>query len=217
MVTKSQLSNGSKRNKFFSASTMDAGNSFPILNDDLEPGKAGVCPGSDGHISQIPGLSPTVRSLPEEKARGRRVGVQESDSDYVKLAKQGGHKGLLWHDGTITSKLTSYKTPDWFSNESGDSNKQSKDKKIPGAQQPLKPPFWTENVTARERGDGCSNKDKEVEDVDDLCDQQVEQFQSPIHFEASKYKRTVFDKKPAPVDMSKLLRFGYAEENKPVQ
>uniref|UniRef100_A0A8C6PZ58 Uncharacterized protein n=1 Tax=Nothobranchius furzeri TaxID=105023 RepID=A0A8C6PZ58_NOTFU len=104
---------------------MDAGNSFPILNDDLEPGKAGVCPGSDGHISQIPGLSPTIRSLPEEKARGRRVGVQESDSDYVKLAKQGGHKGLLWHDGTITSKLTSYKTPDWFSNESGDSNKQS--------------------------------------------------------------------------------------------
>uniref|UniRef100_A0A8C6Q0A1 Uncharacterized protein n=1 Tax=Nothobranchius furzeri TaxID=105023 RepID=A0A8C6Q0A1_NOTFU len=136
---------------------MDAGNSFPILNDDLEPGKAGVCPGSDGHISQIPGLSPTIRSLPEEKARGRRVGVQESDSDYVKLAKQGGHKGLLWHDGTITSKLTSYKTPDWFSNESGDSNKQRC-----YTQQPLKPPFWTENVTARERGDGCSNKDKEV-------------------------------------------------------
>uniref|UniRef100_A0A8C6PZS8 Uncharacterized protein n=1 Tax=Nothobranchius furzeri TaxID=105023 RepID=A0A8C6PZS8_NOTFU len=112
-----------------------------------------VCPGSDGHISQIPGLSPTIRSLPEEKARGRRVGVQESDSDYVKLAKQGGHKGLLWHDGTITSKLTSYKTPDWFITSSI---------KIPGAQQPLKPPFWTENVTARERGDGCSNKDKEV-------------------------------------------------------
>uniref|UniRef100_A0A1A7XQN3 Uncharacterized protein n=1 Tax=Iconisemion striatum TaxID=60296 RepID=A0A1A7XQN3_9TELE len=194
---------------------MDAENSFPSLSDDLEPGKAGVNPGSGGHISQIPGLSPTIQSVPDEKARGRRVGVQENDSDYVKLAKQGGHKGLLWHDGTITSKLTSYQPPDWFSNKSGDSSKQSKEKKTPGALQPLKPPFWTENTTTRERGDGCSNKNEE--DVDDHCDQQVEEFQSPIHFEASKYKRTVYDKKPAPVDMSKLLRFGYAEENKPVQ
>lgn len=48
---------------------------------------------SNGHISQIPGLSPTTNSLPEERIRGRRVGVLESDSDYVKLAKQGGHKG----------------------------------------------------------------------------------------------------------------------------
>lgn len=48
---------------------------------------------SNGHISQIPGLSPTTNTLPEEKIRGRRVGVLESDSDYVKLAKQGGHKG----------------------------------------------------------------------------------------------------------------------------
>lgn len=48
---------------------------------------------SNGHISQIPGLSPTTNTLPEERIRGRRVGVLESDSDYVKLAKQGGHKG----------------------------------------------------------------------------------------------------------------------------
>lgn len=49
----------------------------------------------NGHISQIPGLSPTIGTLPEERARGRRVGVLESDSDYVKLAKQGGHKGRI--------------------------------------------------------------------------------------------------------------------------
>lgn len=47
----------------------------------------------NGHISQIPGLSPTTSTLPEERIRGRRVGVLDSDSDYVKLAKQGGHKG----------------------------------------------------------------------------------------------------------------------------
>lgn len=47
----------------------------------------------NGHISQIPGLSPTIGTLPEDRARGRRAGVLESDSEYVKLAKQGGHKG----------------------------------------------------------------------------------------------------------------------------
>lgn len=44
-------------------------------------------------ISQIPGLSPVLKGPPDEKNRGRRVGVLESDSEYVKLAKQGGHKG----------------------------------------------------------------------------------------------------------------------------
>ena len=48
---------------------------------------------TNGPTSQIPGLSTEADSLPEEKARGRRVGVLESDSDYVKLAKQGGQKG----------------------------------------------------------------------------------------------------------------------------
>ena len=49
--------------------------------------------GINGQISQIPGLSPTVSSVCEERARGRRGGVLDSDSDYIKLAKQGGHKG----------------------------------------------------------------------------------------------------------------------------
>lgn len=55
--------------------------------------------GINGHISQIPGLSPTICTPPEERARGRRAGVLESDTDYVKLAKQGGHKGkaILLH------------------------------------------------------------------------------------------------------------------------
>lgn len=55
----------------------------------------------NGHISQIPGLSPSISTLPEERARGRRVKVLESDSDYVKLAKQGGHKGR----GTLASRV----------------------------------------------------------------------------------------------------------------
>ena len=52
----------------------------------------------DGHISQIPGLSPTIGAVSLERTRGRRAGVLESDSDYVKLAKQGGHKGTAAPD-----------------------------------------------------------------------------------------------------------------------
>lgn len=47
--------------------------------------------GMDVHISQIPGLSPTMEA--EDRARGRRSRIHDSDSDYIKLAKQGGHKG----------------------------------------------------------------------------------------------------------------------------
>lgn len=50
--------------------------------------------GVTGPTSQIPGLCQSATdSAPAERSSGRRVGIFESDSDYVKLAKQGGHKG----------------------------------------------------------------------------------------------------------------------------
>ncbi|XP_028992914.1 uncharacterized protein C7orf57-like isoform X2 [Betta splendens] len=163
----------------------------------------------NGHISQIPGLSPTISTLPEERGRGRRAGVLESDSDYVKLAKQGGHKGLLWHEETMNSKANSYKPPEWFSTESEDSNQLSERKKNPGAFQLLEPPFGTDNMSAWERNDISRGKEK---DNDDCL--QMEALQSPEQFyQSSKFKRIVFDKKPSPVDMSKLLSFGYAADN----
>lgn len=49
-----------------------------------------------GPTSQIPGLCQTAtESAPAERISGRRVGIFETDSDYVKLAKQGGHKGKI--------------------------------------------------------------------------------------------------------------------------
>lgn len=44
--------------------------------------------------SQIPGLSLDIQDPVEENV-SRRLGVSETDSHYVKLAKQGGHKGIL--------------------------------------------------------------------------------------------------------------------------
>lgn len=51
--------------------------------------------GIEGPASQIPGLSHCADGAPEEARPGRRVGIFETDSDYVKLAKQGGQKGTF--------------------------------------------------------------------------------------------------------------------------
>uniref|UniRef100_A0A3Q0QQR1 Uncharacterized protein n=1 Tax=Amphilophus citrinellus TaxID=61819 RepID=A0A3Q0QQR1_AMPCI len=170
----------------------------------------------NGHISQIPGLSPTTSTLPEERTRGRRAGVLESDSDYVKLAKQGGHKGLLWHEESVVSKPSSYKPPDWFCFESGGISEASEEKKNPGAFQPLEPPFGTDNMSAWD-GENSSNNEQDKDDIP-VHHSQAEKLQASSQYhETSKFRRIVFDKKPAPVDMSKLLSFGYADDNKPVQ
>lgn len=47
--------------------------------------------------SQIPGLSLDFQDNVEGNATGRRLGVVDTDSNYVKLAKQGGHKGILYN------------------------------------------------------------------------------------------------------------------------
>ncbi|KAL3056461.1 hypothetical protein OYC64_019035 [Pagothenia borchgrevinki] len=170
----------------------------------------------NGQISQIPGLSP-ISSVAEEKVRGRRAGVRESDSDYIKLAKQGGHKGLLWHEATLTSKCDSYKPLDSFLTASeGDgfpSIINSEEMKNPGAFHSAEPPFETDNMSAWERDDSSSyGKEKN----NNVHYNQMEKLQAPSHYhERSKFKRIMYDKNPAPVDMSKLLSFGYAEDKKP--
>lgn len=61
----------------------------------IKPGAAAS--GATGPTSQIPGLSQTAdETAPAERTSGRRVGIFATDSDYVKLAKQGGHKGMSY-------------------------------------------------------------------------------------------------------------------------
>ncbi|KAF1382491.1 hypothetical protein PFLUV_G00144340 [Perca fluviatilis] len=188
-----------------------------LMNNDLPSTTSGY-QGIDGQISQIPGLSPTISTLPEERARGRRAGVLESDSDYVKLAKQGGHKGLLWHEETRNSKPDEYQPPGRFCIGSGDDEKpsliNSEEKKNPGAFQQREPPFGTDNMSAWERDDSSTTAKEKNNNVHYS---QTEKLQpSDQYYETSKFKRIVYDKNPAPVDMSKLLSFGYADENKPI-
>ncbi|XP_068185977.1 uncharacterized protein C7orf57 homolog isoform X2 [Antennarius striatus] len=198
----------------FHASKKMSENSSAV--NDVQPTESDVTTGFHGvqvQISQIPGLS-TSTTLPEERARGRRAGVLESDSDYVKLAKQGGHKGLLTHEITVTPKANPYKPPAWFSTESEDISKpsliNSEEKINPGA---FQPPFGTDNMSVWERGDSSNNgKDKK----NNVHYYQMEKLQSPQEYlQTGKFRRIVFDKKPAPVDMSKLLSFGYVDNNKP--
>ncbi|KAG8004674.1 hypothetical protein GBF38_009041 [Nibea albiflora] len=88
----------------------------------IKPGV--VTTGVTGPTSQIPGLSQSVEAdnTPVERISGRRVGIFESDSDYVKLAKGGGHKGLLSHDGNSDDmpKKPYNPPPNWFGAEESD-------------------------------------------------------------------------------------------------
>ncbi|XP_073688003.1 uncharacterized protein C7orf57 homolog [Garra rufa] len=168
--------------------------------------------GAVGPSSQIPGLSATADISPEERTKGRRVGIQASDSDYVKLAKQGGQKGLLSHDDPVEAKPnSSYKPSNWFS-DSPDEQGSPSDATTPdgngmskGVLQHLEAPFGTDNCSAWDAGK------KNVNDASSEM-QKLSLSQKDIA-EANKFKKISHDKKAtAPVNMSKLLSFGYVEE-----
>uniref|UniRef100_A0A3Q0RZQ9 Uncharacterized protein n=1 Tax=Amphilophus citrinellus TaxID=61819 RepID=A0A3Q0RZQ9_AMPCI len=108
-----------------------------LFSAGIKPGAANS--GATGPTSQIPGLCQTAtESAPAERISGRRVGIFESDSDYVKLAKQGGHKGKIRHLNKP------YNPPNWFGGD--ESKSQTK-----GGRQPLAPPFGTDNDSPWER------------------------------------------------------------------
>ncbi|KAM8769927.1 uncharacterized protein C7orf57 homolog [Rhynchonycteris naso] len=73
-------------------------------------------------VSQIPGLN-ELRNPPGGHVQGmRRYWIRETDSEYVKLAKQGGRPDLLTHfapgmgtgTGTRKSSPVTYSLPDWY-------------------------------------------------------------------------------------------------------
>lgn len=171
--------------------------------------------GASGPSSQIPGLSQNANDAPEEKTKGRRVGIQASDSDYVKLAKQGGHRGLLSHDDVdedVQSKSSSsMKRPEWLAGTDGQLS-QGK-----ASTQRLVAPFGTDDSSAWDiESDGAgANKTKDSK-VSPVAQDFEKLALSPEEIEeACKYKRLSHDKKAAaPVSMTKLLSFGYMEDEK---
>ncbi|XP_078099727.1 uncharacterized protein C7orf57 homolog [Sander vitreus] len=169
-----------------------------------------VASGMSGPTSQIPGLSQTADDTsPVERTTGRRVGIFESDSEYVKLAKGGGHKGLLSHDADADDKpMKPYNPPNWFGDELKSGSKPtSPDSKMMGGMQPLAAPFGTDNGSSWER-DGRFSPNKEKMSPDDVADELGGLSMT------SKYKRTCYEKKAPPVSMSKLLSHGYVEDKK---
>uniref|UniRef100_A0A8C3VHQ5 Chromosome 7 open reading frame 57 n=1 Tax=Catagonus wagneri TaxID=51154 RepID=A0A8C3VHQ5_9CETA len=66
--------------------------------------------------SQIPGLSDRRAPHDGHTLGLRRYWVKETDSEYVKLAKQGGRPDLLKHfaPGTRTGSPVAYSLPDWY-------------------------------------------------------------------------------------------------------
>ncbi|KAF7711087.1 uncharacterized protein C7orf57 homolog [Silurus meridionalis] len=157
--------------------------------------------GGSGPSSQIPGLSQSADTAPVEKNKGRRVGIQSTDSDYVKLAKQGGHKGLLSYDPDEDNGCA----PQPSDQILGDSQRLGKSSKLVA-------PFGTDECSAWDNESGAVNDKKSPVGQASEEMQKLSVSQKDID-EANKYKRMSHDKKPnVPVNMSKLLSFGYMEE-----
>nr|XP_061802190.1 uncharacterized protein C7orf57 homolog [Nerophis lumbriciformis] len=175
----------------------------------IKPGAAAS--GVAGPTSQIPGLSQIAgESTPVERISGRRVGIFESDSDYVKLAKQGGHKGLLSHEDDVDdNRKIDYSPNNWFGGDESNSSSKatSPNSQAKGGRQPLLAPFGTDNSTSWER-----ETDRYTHDNDKMSpDGAAAQLEG---LSVSKYKRTSHAKKAPPVSMSKLLSHGYVEDKK---
>ncbi|XP_036859055.2 uncharacterized protein C7orf57 homolog isoform X2 [Manis javanica] len=66
--------------------------------------------------SQIPGLSQRTEPPNGHGPGMRRYWIKETDSEYVKLAKQGGRPDLLMHfaPGTRKGSPVAYSLPDWY-------------------------------------------------------------------------------------------------------
>ncbi|XP_035006243.1 uncharacterized protein C7orf57 homolog [Hippoglossus stenolepis] len=166
---------------------------------------------ASGPTSQIPGLSQSAdESTPAERTSGRRVGIFASDSEYVKLAKQGGHKGLLSHDvdSEEVDPVKAYNPASWFGdNETKNGSKAtSPDSQMKGGSLPLAAPFGTDNSSSWEREADSFSNDKDKMSPDDAADQLEDLSLGGSH------KRTCYDKRAPPVSMTKLLSHGYVEE-----
>ncbi|CAL8308135.1 unnamed protein product [Merluccius merluccius] len=164
--------------------------------------------GAAGPTSQIPGLSQSAsETAPTERVTGRRVGIFDTDSDYVKLAKQGGQKGLLSHELDVDDKpKMPYNPPEWFSGSKSGSKATSPDGPTRAVRQPLAAPFGTDSASSWDKeGDSVSPSNDKVNGpilTVSVVDQPLSLF----------LLSRCYDKKTPPVSMSKLLSFGYLEE-----
>uniref|UniRef100_A0A3B4BEZ1 Uncharacterized protein n=1 Tax=Periophthalmus magnuspinnatus TaxID=409849 RepID=A0A3B4BEZ1_9GOBI len=159
----------------------------------IKPGAGSI--GVTGPSSQIPGLSQNSADIsPTERISCRRVGIFESDSDYVKLAKQGGHKGRR--------------------NRDNGSNGSSPDGQ-PKGRQPLTAPFGTDNEVPWEKeSDRFSGTKKVNGPTDAILNPITSSFQSPATLIICFLYALSYEKKAPPVSMTKLLSHGYVEEKK---
>uniref|UniRef100_A0A3Q3XC78 Uncharacterized protein n=1 Tax=Mola mola TaxID=94237 RepID=A0A3Q3XC78_MOLML len=111
-------------------------------------------------LISIPGLSQSAEAGgPAERISCRRVGIFDTDSDYTKLAKGGGHKGHLKRSPS-TPSFFSHRTSRWFCDFSG-SKATSPDGRAKARMQPLTAPFGTDNNAPWERETDRFSPDKQ--------------------------------------------------------
>ncbi|XP_005998011.1 uncharacterized protein C7orf57 homolog isoform X2 [Latimeria chalumnae] len=188
--------------------------------------------------SQIPGLGDFSSPTDQDRYGRNRKWIRDTDSDYVKLAKQGGQPRLLEFNENLLQSTSPvyYKKPDWFSYDSSSQEpKMNSQWKMPdymvhkefkkntnGNYEPPNAPFGTDSSTPQEKEKEALTTDRSMLRIPSFGRRkQRDMSNSPTMQMVPKTLPTQEGKvlqpvstrrREEPVNMHKLLSFGYAEE-----
>ncbi|XP_032094116.1 uncharacterized protein C7orf57 homolog isoform X1 [Thamnophis elegans] len=186
--------------------------------------------------SQIPGLGDFGDTHNDITFGGRRKWIKDTDSEYVKLAKQGGRPDLLRHLPPTPQKVSlgPYGAPEWYSHHSKKAANDSKshspaipDYMIheefksdqPASYEPKKGPFDFDMKSVWQRdAEDKENKEKREIKLPAIIPRYPHRTQQAITSkEFHGGNRLYFPpmpvhKKNEPVNFSKLISSGYGDE-----
>ncbi|XP_057717031.1 uncharacterized protein LOC130931874 isoform X3 [Corythoichthys intestinalis] len=163
-------------------------------------------------------VSSATRSQLIQRIRASPSKMNSKNAKDLKRSEvQPAKSGLLYFDDSIDPKPNTFDSAEVLADGPIESlgnvnvicTKERKSPTTP-SQRPL-PPFWTDNMSTWERDGGSPRKEKNKKVPDK---ESVQSQTSPPNNGGSKFRRTVSSKKSSPVNMSKLLSFGYVDEDK---
>ncbi|KAM6178289.1 uncharacterized protein C7orf57 homolog [Rhynchocyon petersi] len=186
--------------------------------------------------SQIPGLSNLREAQNGNTSATRRYWIKETDSEYVKLAKQGGRPDLLKHFGPGTQKVSpvAYTVPDWYIHHSKPPTAEQKDvpvislpdymvyeefspDKARGNYKSRRGPFDFDMKTVWQREAEELEKEKKKVKLPAITSKNPSKVGTPVSSTETSKNRLSFPPMPgqknsSPTNFSKLISNGYKDE-----
>ncbi|XP_023399973.2 uncharacterized protein C7orf57 homolog [Loxodonta africana] len=187
-------------------------------------------------VSQIPGLSDLGDTENGNAFGTRRYWIKETDSEYIKLAKQGGRPDLLKHfgPGTRKSSPVTYSVPDWYIHHSKPPTTNQREVPVTsmpdymvyeefnpnqanGNYESRRGPFDFDMKTVWQREAEEMEKDKKKVRLPAITSKHASKVGTPVTSRETSGSRISFPPMPgqktsSPTNFSKLISNGYKDE-----